>query len=251
MHRLFLIGGAVAALASSPQLPNYRPSSLGDLVDAVGSNRDGLEDLDLSPDVDDYAMFVGETLGIAARLPADPERAIVVLWRHRGELWRYRAVAPDSLAPVRIGEPAASGRIESVRQLGTHAIVTLRSSPHDSSTIVLRRDLAPVAFVRGAARLALPSGSIVVERPSATGDGGLPSLAELYPATREMRVFYTAGRAEAARAAAIVSLQFDERTDTLRFTLDSRSAAKDSGRPVRIECRPMSQPARTCAAVAR
>jgi hypothetical protein len=240
---------AASLLAGPPAAPDpvrtlqaqeYRPVSLGDLVKSVGENRDGLEgEVDLAPFVADHATFAGEAVGFAARVRDDPDGPIFVAWRRPGELWIYDFLDDYELTPVReIGEAGLRlGRVGSLRSFGPHLVLETRGSASPTSSVVMRRDLTPVAHVRGSATLALPSGAIVLQRTQADGDRRNATLALLDPDTRRVTPFYT------ARSASISSVELDAATDTLTFTVSGVAPGQE---PARVTCRPMSQASRAC-----
>ena len=235
MLRPLLLACLSAAMAGG-QVQEFRPVSLADLVKAVGTNRDGLEDVDVTPIVADHALFVGQGMGIAARFRDDPGGAVFVGWRRPGALWTYRFIDEAALESVRAGgEPDLRlGRVDSLRPVGSYFVLETHAPAAAVTSVVMQGDLAPVALARGSAKLALPDGQVVVQR--ATADRGA-ELAVLTPATRTVVLFYSVHRAS------ISSPTFDQGSDALTFTVMSIDSTAE---PTRVTCQPVSQPSRTC-----
>ena len=239
-----LFPACVAAAVAGGQVQQFRPVSLADLVKAVGTNRDGLDDVDVTPIVADHALFVGEGMGIAARFRDDPGGAIFVGWRRPGALWTYRFIDEQALEKVRPGgEPDLHlGRVDGLRPVGPYFVLETRAPAAAVTSVVLQGDLAPVALARGSVKLALPDGQVIVQR--ATADRGA-ELALLAPASRAVVRFYS------VRRGSISSPALDERADALTFlvTLIDAQPSIDgapSAQTVRVTCRSISQPSRSC-----
>jgi hypothetical protein len=222
------------------QAQNYRPVSLGDLVDAVGSNQDGLEGVDLSPLAADHAIFFGDdAVGFAARVRDDPDGPIVVAWRRPNELWQYRYLEEAGLAAIQapaVGSPRL-GAVAGLRSLGRYVMLETRVAAASGSTVssvLLQQDLAAVAIVTGIARTALPDGAVIVQQ--AAGDRGV-ALAVLTPATRRLTTFYELSRAS------LSSPHLDPAADTLTFIVTFVDGPSKTGR---LTCRAISQPSRRC-----
>jgi hypothetical protein len=224
------------------QAQSYRPLSLGDLIDAVGSNPDGLDAVELGPLVADHALFTAnQAIGVAARLRDDPEGPVFIGWRQLGELWTYRWVDDDALGGVRApADPALRlGRVEGLRSLGRLIVLETRSSSGVAS-VLMTADLTPVAHLAGSARASIGDGPVVVVRSG----GGQSDVALLAPATRELRTIYT------ARGATITSVVADEQSDTLTFTVTPIASTVPIGAArgpeLRIVCRSVSQSRSKC-----
>jgi len=259
--------GWVDIPAMLPTAQDFRPVSLGDLVKAVGTNRDGVDELDLTRHVADHAMYVGDGIGVAARFKDDPDGAIFVGWRAPGELWRYRFLEEHELDVLRTdaGEGVRLGRIESLRPYGGSYVLETHPTPSTTSSIVMRGDLSPIAHVFASVKLALPSGALVVASLAVREGARVHELAVLDASTRRLTTFYAlspkspAHEAFAARLAPMHAIwavrdperagssgsafdvsmsrfQLDEGTDTLRFTatLASRHPPEIAA-PLRVE----------------
>jgi hypothetical protein len=204
----------------------YRPVSLADLVKAVGSNRDGLDDVDLTPFVADHAIFAGQAIGFAARVRQDPAGPILVAWRRTGELWQYRWLDEAALEGVTTpaGEGVPLGRVEGLRELGARVVLETRAAAAAGSaltTVVMAEDLAPRALVVGTAKASVPSGAVIVQRDRVEGGLRSSELVLLDPDTRRISSVYTA-RAP-GRHAAISSLRYDAGRDALTFVVTLRA----------------------------
>lgn len=245
------VRGSVAQERVSP-LPAYRPSSLSDLVDAVSLNRDGLEDADLSGDVADHAMFLGETdgVGIAARLQADPDGPLFIGWQHRRASWRHRWLDDDTVAGVRVPQTAAIrlGRVGQFRAVGDHLVLETHTDDAAAS-VVMGRDLSPAAFVSGRVAGGLPAGTLVLLHSTGEGADRVETLERLDVGTRRLDRFH-AVRAPLPAATppddapaigvAIRDIAVDGRTSTVTFSV--RAAGDQS--PARVTCALLTTPVR-------
>jgi hypothetical protein len=176
VHVAGLIAGAADPRQTrTPPLPAYRPSSLSDLVDAVSANRDGLDDVDLSGDVADHSLFLGDGVGIAARLREDPDGPVFVAWQERRQPWRYRYLDDDDVEKVRV--PGASGarlgRVAQFRPVGRHFVLETHTADSVTASVVMRSDLSALAFVAGAVIGVVPPEVLVVRRTIVDGSGSL------------------------------------------------------------------------------
>ena len=248
----------VLVAAQSAQMQDFRPVSLGDLVEAVGANRDGLDEVDLDRNAADHAMYLGDGVGVAARLRDDPSGPVFVGWRPAGDVWRYRFLDARELDALRTnaGEGVPLGRLESLRPHGGRYVLETRPTPSTTSSIVMQGDLSPVAQVFGSAKLALPSGALVIATAGIREGARVEDLALLDVTTRRVTPFYAVGPKHLAGSGSSfdVSLsrfQLDERADTLRFTatIASRLPSGIAGPPpvdVAVVCRGISRPTPTC-----
>ncbi len=243
---VFLVMCLVVTVVVSAR-QGYRPSNLADMVEAVGTNSDGLPEDDLPRRVSTFALHIlhiGDAIGVAVRFGEDVddvESPVFVGWRMPGQLWRSAMLDHDETV-----EGGRLGRLSSLRPAGELLLLETHL-PASSSTVVLRRDVTTVARVAGVSRLILPSGLIVFERiRGQTGPARSVELVLLEArgtgAPQVSTLFPTDTNRGAGSATMFSSLRFDEGTDTLTFT-----AAFMPGAPtVAVTCRPMSQSTRTC-----
>ena len=141
-----LLGAAALCLVplSVEARQNYhRPLSLQDMVDAVGTNAEGMPEEELSKEIRTYALRIGdkEGVGVSARFADDPNGPIIVGWRTKGRLWRYEWVDESGL-----------GRLEAFRPVGGHFTIETRHTDGRVVSVVLRTDLSVVGLVDGSVR---------------------------------------------------------------------------------------------------
>ncbi len=244
---MIALGSAGAAQQRASPLPAYRPSSLSDLVDAVSLNRDGLDDADLTGDVADHALFLGDSdgVGIAARLQADPAGAIFVGWQRRRGLWSHRFLDDEAVAGVRVPPAAAIrlGRIVHFRPITDHLVLETRTDDDVTTSVVMRSDLSPVAFVAGRIVGGLPAGSLVVLRSTGAAAAGVDALERLDLGIRRLETLYSvrhgswpatpAANPAASDRGVIGDVIVDARTSTVTFSV-ARSANGDPA--TRVSC---------------
>ena len=130
-----LLGEAAgSAQVRTPPLPAHRPSSLSDLVDAVSLNRDGLENVDLSGDVADHSLFLGDSdgVGVAARFQDDPDGPIFIGWQRRRARWTSQFLGDADVEGLRIpsAAPIRLGRVIRFRPVADHLVVETRLGWH-------------------------------------------------------------------------------------------------------------------------
>ena len=247
-----LLGEAAgSAQVPTSSLPAYRPSSLSDLVDAVSLNRDGLENVDLSGDVADYSLFLGDSdgVGIAARFQDDPDGPIFVGWQRRRARWTSRFLGAADVEGVRIPSAAAIrlGRVIQLRPVADHLVLETRLGSDATTSVVLGADLRPVAFVAGAVVGGLPAGVFAVLRAAPDGAGSLHTLDRLDVGTRRLQSFYSvrrssplrvpAGNPAASDDAAIRDVNVDPGDGTVTFSVEPPSPQSPGQRErARVTC---------------
>lgn len=207
-------------LLASPAVTQYRPLSMGDIVDAVGSNPEGMPTDELGERISTYAYYTSDDrgVGLAVRFSSDPDGAIFAAWRLRGELWRHAWIEDETL-----------GRLETIRPAGRGFVIDTRHADGSGTAAVLRPDLELLAAVPGIPRIALPSGAVIIERTHA--------LVIFDPSFGQTQPFFTSARAESTTFGAF---RYDAGTDTLSF--DQRVG----GSLQTIRCRAVSAPQRKC-----
>ena len=219
----------------TPPLPAYRPSSLSDLVDAVSLNRDGLEDVDLSGDVADHSLFLGDSdgVGVAARFQDDPDGPIFIGWQRRRARWTSQFLGDADVEGLRIPSAAAIrlGRVIRFRPVANHLVVETRLGSDATTSVVLGADLRPVAFVVGTVVGGLPAGVFAVLRAAPEGAGSLHTLDRLDVGTRRLQTFYSVRRSSplrvpvgnpAASDDAIRDVNVDPGDGTVTFSVERR-----------------------------
>ena len=245
-----LLGEAAgSAQVRTPSLPAYRPSTLSDLVDAVSLNRDGLEDVDLSGDVADHSLFLGDRdgAGIAARFQDDPDGPIFVGWQRRRARWTSRFLGDADAEGVRIPSAAEIrlGRVIRYRPVADHLVLETRLGSDATTSVVLDADLRLVAFVVGAVVGGLPAGIFVVLRAAPDGAGSLHTLDRLDVETRRLQTFYSVrrssplgvpvGNSAASDDDAIREVNVDARDGTVTFSVESPPPPRQRER-ARVTC---------------
>ena len=210
----------VALLMPVESAAQFRPLSLGKIVDAVGSNPEGMPTEELRERVTTYAYYTSDDLGVglAVRFARDPDGAILVGWRSGKELWRYEWIEEPGL-----------GRLESLRPAGPGFIIETRHADGTGTTVVLRQDLTVFGTVPGIVRLPLPSGALVLQRAR--------DLVLFDQAANQTATIFTA--AEAA-SPAFSAFKHDAKTDTLTFEL------RAGGTQTTVRCTGISGPQRKC-----
>jgi len=145
---ILAIAGVTAASPSARQ--EFRPSNLADLVKAVGVSRDGLEEVDLTRQVADHALYIGDGVGVSARLRDDPDGAVFVGWRRPRELWTYTFVSEEAVRAVAGGrEQRRIGRLLSLKPSGDGFLLETQLPSGEVSTVVLKRDLTVDKYTPG------------------------------------------------------------------------------------------------------
>jgi hypothetical protein len=194
----------LALLVPATAVAQYRPLSLGDIVDAVGSNPEGMPTDELGERITTYAYFTSDDqgVGLAVRFASDPEGAIFVGWRFKNELWRWGWIEDEAL-----------GRLEVIRPAGSGFFIDTRHPDGTGTAVVLRPDLTVLTTAAGIARLALPSGVLLLERAT--------SLELLDPASRKVATLFV--RPDATPTVAFGAFKHDPKTDTLSFDLRNGS----------------------------
>ncbi len=151
MVRLVLIL-AIAGVTAAPALARqeFRPRHLADMVKAVGVSRDGLEELDLTRQVADHALYIGDAVGVSARFRDDPDGAVFVGWRRPRELWIYTFVSEEAVRAVAGGlEQRRIGRLVSLKPAGDGFLLETQLPSGEVSTVVLKRDLTVDRYTPG------------------------------------------------------------------------------------------------------
>ena len=240
-----LLGDAVGnAQMPTPPLPAYRPSSLSDLVDAVSLNRVGLEDVDLSGDVADHSLFLGDRdgVGIAARLQDDPDGPIFLGWQRRGAAWTIHRVVDADMEGVRrpSAAPIRLGRVMQFRPVADHLVLETRQGSNAITSVVLGADLRPVACIAGSVVGGLPAGVFAVLRAMPAGAGSLHALDRLdvrilrletaYAVRRSSPLAVPVGNQAATDDHAFREVSVDAAGGTVTFIVEPESPA-----PSRVE----------------
>lgn len=140
MKTLLTVLALLVAAPAAAQTPWYRPLSLGDMVDAVGTNPEGMPEDLLGDQVSTYALHIGggRGVGVSARFTADPDGAILVAWRAPDRLWTWGWIEDDRL-----------GRLEAFRLVNDTFVVTTRQSDRSVTSAVLDREFEVRAVVAG------------------------------------------------------------------------------------------------------
>jgi hypothetical protein len=147
MRRVACLVGVAAlclgAVNAEARQNYHRPLSLQDMVDAVGTNAEGMPEEELSKEIRTYALRIGdkEGVGVSARFADDPDGPIIVGWRTKGQLWRYEWVDETGL-----------GRLEAFRPVGGHFAIETRHTDGRVVSVMLRSDLSVVGLVAGSVR---------------------------------------------------------------------------------------------------
>lgn len=207
-------------LLASPAFAQYRPLSMGDIVDAVGSTPEGMPPDDLGERISTYAYFTSDDqgVGLAVRFASDPDGAIFAAWRFRGELWRYGWIEDSSL-----------GRLDTIKPAGRGFVIDTRHPDGTGTAAVLRPDMGLLAAVPGIPRLALDSGAVVLQQAS--------SLAYFDPAANLATNFFTPS---ASVAPVYGAFEHDARAGTLTFEQRVGSAVTT------VRCTSLSTAQRKC-----
>lgn len=147
---LFVALVAVPAAAQTSQTPWYRPLSLGDMVDAVGTNPEGMPDELLGEQISTYALHIGggRGVGVSVRFTSEPDGDVLVAWRRPGALWTWGWVDPEGL-----------GKLEAFRLVGESYVVETHHADKRITSVVLDTDLDTRAVVDGKVESAVLKGT--------------------------------------------------------------------------------------------
>ncbi len=132
---------AVAVPLTAQQERWYRPLSLGDMVDAVGTNPEGMPDDLLGERITTYALHIGdrEGVGVSVRFANDPDGDILAGWRMPGDIsWQWGWI-----------EAAGLGRLEALRPVGDYLAVETVYPDKRIDSIVVTRAIEVLAVADG------------------------------------------------------------------------------------------------------
>ncbi|MSO50462.1 MAG: hypothetical protein EXQ49_11300 [Acidobacteria bacterium] len=106
--------------------------------------------MDLTRQVADHALFIGDAVGVSARLRDDPDGAVFVGWRSPRELWIFTFVSEEAVRAVAGGrEQRRVGRLISLKPAGDGFLLETQLPSGEVSTVVLTRDLIVDRYTPG------------------------------------------------------------------------------------------------------
>lgn len=132
---------AVAVPLTAQQERWYRPLSLGDMVDAVGTNPEGMPEDLLGERITTYALHIGDRqgVGVSARFADDPDGPIIAAWRTPNAVaWTWGWVEAPGL-----------GRLEAFRPAGAMLVIETRHADGRVSSVILTRAIEILATADG------------------------------------------------------------------------------------------------------